>query len=158
MTGSWGTLSTRTLTGLWSGPMRVLWSSTTPSVRSCSCIRAIPSMNTDWRMNWLRPALWKRMWRYWWKKNYIWASSVLSQLGKPIASWAASKKMCHQQGKGGGFAPQLCSHETPAAVLQPPLGSLAQKDINLYDWIQRMATRRAVARLLWRTAERLQFV
>lgn len=43
------------------------------------------------------------------------------------------QKMCHQQGKGGGFAPRLSSHETPARVLQPPLGSVAQKDINLWD-------------------------
>ena len=44
-------------------------SSTRPSVRSCTWVRAIANINTDWEMKGLKAALQRRTWGYWWMKN-----------------------------------------------------------------------------------------
>ena len=51
-----GMTSRGILTALRSGPMRTLWSSTRSSARSCTWVRVISNINTDWgSMDWEKP-------------------------------------------------------------------------------------------------------
>jgi len=68
------------------GHKRISWDSYIHSARSCTRVKAIPDMNTDWEKNSLREAPRRRIWGYWWMKSWMWASSVHLQPRRPTAA------------------------------------------------------------------------
>lgn len=55
-------------------------------------------INTDWWMNGLREALWRKTWRSWWAKKISWPGSVHWQPRKRAISWATQKVWPASQG------------------------------------------------------------
>ena len=68
--------------------MPTSWSSTRPSVRSCTWARTISSSNTGWAEKGLIAALKRRIW-----ECSTWTSNVHLQPRWPTISWVASRKV-----------------------------------------------------------------
>jgi len=78
-----GITSRGTWTGLRGGPAQTSWSSTRPSARSRTWVRAIPSTNTGWGENGLRAAQRRRTWGCWVTRSSTWPGSTCSQPRRP---------------------------------------------------------------------------
>ena len=101
-----------TLTGLRGGAMQTSWSSTRPSARSCTWVRAIPSINIGWaalrrRTEGLRGAGWR-------EAQHDPAMCTHSPEHQPYPG--LHQKQHGQQVQGGESAPLQCSDEIPSEV------------------------------------------
>ena len=88
-------------------------------------------------MTWLRAALLRRTWGYWWMKSWTWADNMHSQPGMSTVSGAASREMW-SGGQGRGFCPSILLWWDPTIQLW----SHQQKKVtDLLEWGQRRATK-----------------
>ena len=101
-----GTQSRETLTGLRGGPEQTSWSSTRPSARSCTWVRAIPSTNTGWVGNGLKAALSRRTLGCWLIRVSTWPGNMcLSLQDQPKQVYDSMNKPWIKSGK---MRPTLC--------------------------------------------------
>lgn len=90
-----------TLTGWRDASVETSWSSTKPTVRSCTWVRAIQSTYTGQMENEMRAPVKRRTWGCWWMKSSTWPKSVQSQPRKSTSCWAASEEVwATHQGRG----------------------------------------------------------